>query len=56
MLALRCPCGLQISGSDEEELIARVNDHLTRRHPQQAGAYTREDITALAYRLPDSSL
>lgn len=52
MLAVRCPCGLEITGEAEEELIEAVNAHLTARHPKVAGAYDRDDILALAYRRP----
>jgi predicted small metal-binding protein len=50
MLALRCPCGLEISGKDEDDLVEAVNAHLEEKHPRVAGAYDRDDILTLAYR------
>jgi hypothetical protein len=50
MLALRCPCGLEIQGEDEDGLVESVNAHLDQQHPRVAGAYDRDDILTLAYR------
>lgn len=29
---LTCPCGVQITGADEDDLVARVQDHLGEAH------------------------
>jgi hypothetical protein len=52
MMALRCPCGLEILGEDEDGLVDAVNAHLEKLHPRVAGAYDRDDILTLAYRRP----
>lgn len=49
MLALRCPCGLELTGEDEDGLVATVYAHLAELHPRVAGAYDRDDILTLAY-------
>jgi hypothetical protein len=51
-LAVRCPCGLEITGQDENGVVAAVNAHLDAEHPRVAGAYDRDDILTLAYRRP----
>lgn len=45
--ALQCPCGEHIDGSDEDDMIDHVNDHLREVHPDLR--YTREQILFLAY-------
>jgi hypothetical protein len=52
MLGLRCPCGLELTGPDEDSLVENVNAHLAELHPRVAGAYDRGDILTLAYRRP----
>jgi hypothetical protein len=52
MLALRCPCGLELTGDSADNLVAAVNTHLAEQHPRVAGAYDRDDILTLAYRRP----
>ena len=52
MLAVRCPCGLEIMGEGEDALVAAVEAHLADRHPRLVGAYSRDDILALSYRRP----
>jgi hypothetical protein len=49
MLGLRCPCGLELTGPDEDGLVEAVNAHLAEHHPRVAGAYDRDDILTLAY-------
>lgn len=46
---LQCPCGELIEGSDEDDLVAKANDHLAEFHPQLAGEYSREQILFMAY-------
>ena len=50
--ALRCPCGLEITGESEDALVDAANAHLAVQHQRLAGAYAREDILSLAYRRP----
>jgi hypothetical protein len=46
---LQCPCGEVIQGEDEDQLVERVNQHLTDKHPDLAGHYTRDQILFMAY-------
>ncbi|QNG38822.1 hypothetical protein F1C76_21815 [Geodermatophilaceae bacterium NBWT11] len=52
MIGLRCPCGQELVGADEAELVVAANRHLDQRHPRLSGTYTDDDVLALAYRLP----
>lgn len=42
-----CPCGVHISGKDEDELVQKTQDHLRAEHPGHE--YSREEILAMAY-------
>jgi hypothetical protein len=48
-LRLRCPCGEVIVADDEDDLVAKANEHLAAEHPDLAGAYTRDQILFMAY-------
>ena len=44
---LRCPCGEQIIGTDEDDLVAKVQTHLKENHPGHD--YSRDEILFMAY-------
>jgi predicted small metal-binding protein len=44
---LHCPCGEYLQGDDEDELVAKAQQHLQERHPHLE--YDREDILFMAY-------
>jgi len=46
---LDCPCGEQLVGKDEDELVEVAVAHLRAVHPALADEYTRDHILALAY-------
>jgi predicted small metal-binding protein len=43
---LRCPCGEEIRGADEDELVERAQAHLAAEHPGRE--YEREMILFMA--------
>ena len=47
--AVRCPCGLELTGESEAALVGEVNAHLAAKHPRLVGAYDRDDILLLSY-------
>jgi hypothetical protein len=53
--ALRCPCGLEITGASAADLIAAAQAHLADEHPHLVGVYDSDDILALSYRRPAST-
>jgi predicted small metal-binding protein len=44
---LDCPCGERIQGKDEDDLVAKVKQHLAEVHPDRD--YSREEILFLAF-------
>ena len=45
---LICECGYTVRGEDDDELIAKVEDHVEAQHPDLVGTITREDLLAMA--------
>ncbi len=43
---LSCPCGTYIRGEDEDDLVAKVQEHLASEHPGME--YDREAILFMA--------
>lgn len=43
---MTCPCGEQIRGADEDELVERTQAHLAAEHPDRT--YDRDQILFLA--------
>lgn len=43
---LTCPCGEQLKGKDEDELVENVQAHLKENHPGHE--YTRDQILFMA--------
>ncbi len=47
---LRCPCGVLLTGSDEDDLVRTARGHLAEEHPRMGSdPYTRDEILAFAY-------
>lgn len=44
---LRCPCGEQINGETEDDLVEKVQVHLKENHPGHD--YSRDEILFMAY-------
>lgn len=44
---LTCPCGEQIAGADEDDLVEKTQRHLAENHPDQE--YSRDEILFIAY-------
>jgi predicted small metal-binding protein len=43
---LTCPCGEQIVGDNEDDLVEKVKQHLAENHPGHE--YSREQILSMA--------
>lgn len=48
-LVVHCPCGTDVSGESEDELVAAVEAHVKQDHPEQAGELGREQILEMAH-------
>jgi predicted small metal-binding protein len=45
---VNCECGYTARGETDDELVADVEAHVQRDHPEMAGKMTREDVLAMA--------
>jgi uncharacterized protein DUF1059 len=44
---ISCPCGERIIGEDEDDLVAKTQQHLKENHPDHE--YSRDEILFMAY-------
>jgi hypothetical protein len=49
MKVVHCPCGKNVEGKDEDEIVANVEAHIGEDHPELVGKYSREQIVAMAH-------
>jgi hypothetical protein len=49
MKMVHCPCGVDVSGDTDDELVQNVQSHIEKDHPELAGQYSREQIMAMAH-------
>jgi predicted small metal-binding protein len=49
MKVVHCPCGTDVSGETDEELVTNVQAHISAEHPEQAGKYSSEQIVEMAH-------
>ena len=45
---INCECGQVVRAADDDELVARVTDHVERDHPELVGKLSRDDVLAMA--------
>ena len=43
-----CPCGEQLVGQDEDDIVAKVEAHVQEKHPDMVGTMNREQILDMA--------
>ena len=49
MKVVHCPCGVNVEGETNEQLVENVQAHIASDHPEQVGKYSSEDIVAMAH-------
>ena len=49
MKIVHCPCGVDVKGQTDDELVEAVQAHISSDHPDQIGKYTREQILQMAH-------
>jgi hypothetical protein len=49
MKVVHCPCGTDVAGETDDELVTNVEAHLAAEHPEQAGKYSRDQILHMAH-------
>ena len=45
---INCECGEVVRAEDEDELVARVERHVSEAHPELVGKLGRDDILGMA--------
>jgi len=45
---INCECGQMVRGETDDELVAKVEEHVRTAHPDLIGQMSREDILAMA--------
>ena len=43
-----CECGARLAGDTDDELVRAAERHIRRVHPDAAGAFSRDDLLAMA--------
>jgi predicted small metal-binding protein len=49
MTVVHCPCGVDVSGESDDELVTNVEQHIESDHPNMVGSYSREQILSMAH-------
>lgn len=47
-IVINCECGEAVQGASDEELIAAVQAHISRDHPELVGKLSRQDILSMS--------
>lgn len=48
-MVVHCPCGKDVEGADDDELVRNVEEHVAADHPDLVGKYSREQILGMAH-------
>jgi Protein of unknown function (DUF1059) len=49
MKVVHCPCGTDVSGATDDELVSAVEAHVQQDHPDMVGQMDREQILGMAH-------
>ena len=49
MKVVHCPCGANVEGETDDELVENVERHIADDHPELSEPYTREQILEMAH-------
>ena len=49
MKVVNCPCGTNVEGETDEELVTNVQQHISDEHPDMVGQYSTEQIMEMAH-------
>ena len=49
MKVVHCPCGKDVQGESDDELVANVEQHIEADHPEMVGKYSRAQILEIAH-------
>lgn len=45
---INCECGQVIRGQNDDELVAKAEDHVNQNHPELVGKVSRDDLLGMA--------
>jgi hypothetical protein len=46
---VHCPCGTNVEGETDEDVVANVQQHIAAEHPEMVGTYSPEQILSIAH-------
>jgi len=46
---VHCPCGTDVTGESDDELVSNVEQHVQENHPDMVGKMSREQILEMAH-------
>jgi hypothetical protein len=46
---VHCPCGTNVEGETDEDVVANVQQHIAAEHPEMVGQYSPEQILSIAH-------
>jgi predicted small metal-binding protein len=49
MKVVHCPCGTDVAGETDEELVENVQAHIASTHPELVGKYSPQQIVSMAH-------
>jgi predicted small metal-binding protein len=49
MKVVHCPCGQDVQGETDDQLVENVEAHVRDEHPDQVGSFSREQILSMAH-------
>jgi hypothetical protein len=49
MKVVHCPCGTDVQGESDDQLVENVEAHFASDHPDMVGSYSREQILGMAH-------
>ena len=54
-LLINCECGRIVKAETEDEIVAKVEQHVTEDHPELVGKLSRADIVAMSEEVATTS-
>jgi hypothetical protein len=49
MKVVHCPCGTDVQGDTDDQLVENVQAHIASDHPEMVGQQSREQILEMAH-------
>jgi predicted small metal-binding protein len=49
MMVVHCECGTDVEAESDDELVAKVEEHVQDEHPEMVGQMSREQILDMAH-------